>query len=211
MKTYLSIDCDYFAPIKSASARIQAERLIRVLEMLDLPVFVTLGHDLHAIDVNQFKVQKIINVDVHCDCDCDTEYGNRMKTFLEQRRKTSLTKKLCEYSARWETLHEANWVHFCNLVGSTPRVEHWRPLYDHRCREVYSEKTVWLVSGEAGYKNRVVTPKNLCRAIEKIKNDIVAVGLAISPFWCETLSAQMGCKGWTADFLEVLIDREVAS
>ena len=47
MRTYLSIDCDYFAvESNKVSVGTSAKRLRDVLDYLNKPVFITAGHDL---------------------------------------------------------------------------------------------------------------------------------------------------------------------
>ena len=66
------------------------------------------------------------------------------------------------------------------LHGDKPSIEHWRPRR-------YTSDINWsydwlsLSSGVAAYKNRVIKPRKLFDQIKMIQNDIVAVGVAISP------------------------------
>ena len=212
MKTYLSIDCDYFAfsnvienrkkivpsPVK------QAEYLISVLELLNKPVYVTLGHDLHAVDVNRYGVERVINVDTHCDCYEEAE--DKIIRFWNNREEKSFVDNICDYSNECELLAENNWIHFCRLEGKNPRIEHWKPHWNNYYAENYHNSKIWLVTGEARYKTKTVYPSCLYKKLELIKDDIVAVGIATSPDWCEFLTSGFGQVSgiWNRVFFGVL-------
>ena len=205
MKTYLSIDCDYFATDNRTPAKTQAERLIQVLTLLNLPVYVTLGHDLHAIDINRLRVAKIVNVDTHSDCSEFNSYN------LEKFRDIKVNKKwrhiLHLYSAK-EPLNEGNWIHFCRLVGTQPTVEHWRPSWNGHYLDRYCDNAVYTIAGAANYKTKSIPPPKLFNSINRIKADIVGVGLAISPFWCKALVGAVHLN-WFDDFFGTLTDHGV--
>ena len=198
MRTYLSIDCDYFADVNTHGA-VSAQYLIDVLKMLDKPVYITLGHDLHAFDVSHRNVEKLINVDMHCDCDEQESY--RMPKFWDGRPATGLLQTLHDYSKK-EALSECDWIHFCKLTGKTPRVEHWQPRDGNYHSNCYHNKSINLVTGVASFKTKVIPPSKLLGQVKRIKGDIVGVGLAISPFWCYDVSHPSA--SWIPNFFETL-------
>ena len=200
-RIYLSIDCDYFAE-DSASGSVNARRLLNVLDIIDKPVYVTMGHDLHAFDVTRHRVNKLINVDFHSDCytSCQLE----MDRVLHDSPKLPYAQLLQNVSMRFP-LAEYNWPYFCHLVGKTPCVEHWRPhdnIYYNDLRNADEDNTepVRLISKPVEYKNRIVDPKHLAKVVKAIKQNIVAVGVAISPNWCERYAG----FDWSKEFFGVL-------
>jgi len=179
MRTYISIDCDYFT-YGNKSPIVQAKRLLHILEILDKPVYVTLGHDLHAFDVNRHKVERLINIDAHCDCYFGVN-EQLMELFIYSLESFQQVKDL-------QLLCESNWTHFCRLIGNTksetqnPCIEHWHPD-DINDNDIYTEEQAYCLGGAVDYENRDIEDKDLCKQIKRVK-DVIAVGVAISPFWC---------------------------
>jgi hypothetical protein len=207
MKTYLSIDCDYFA-VEEVSGKISAKRLLDILDLINKPIFVTLGHDLHAFDVNRHKVERVINVDYHSDFQPYNE--NHMIELLEKYPDMQPYQLLETHSTQPSTrecrLTEYNWVNFCVLHGKRPLYEHWRP--NPGVGETFDCNEFTLANGAAKYKHKHIEPRALLKQLSKIKNDIVAVGIAISPSWCDTaIDVRHDTEGptWAMDFFNTLM------
>ena len=205
MQTYLSIDCDYFScshekPSKSAKV------LADILNILQLPVYVTVGHDLHAFDVNRHKISRIINIDHHCDC--HEHISEQTERFLRKhgtsRPLLARLKQLCEQALYFDHLNEGNWIHYCSLHGTKPRVEHWHQTLNPGYIDKYCYDSISLVSGSASYYTCQVEQNDLIQLIAKMKNDIVAVGVAISPEWCEHISYHKWGYDWSMEFFDTL-------
>jgi len=184
MRTYLSIDCDYFAS-EEVSGEVSVQRLKDILQLLkNKPIYITLGHDLHVFDVNRHKVSRVINVDFHADCYSDI--SGEMEDLVEFYPEMSPGELLFEFSIE-ESLYEGNWLHYCMLKGKQTSIEHWKPRKFAERRLDYM-KEVHLVSGVAKHESKIVMPTDLLGQIKAIQKDIVAVGIATSPDWCENVS-----------------------
>jgi len=191
MRTYISIDCDYFT-YGNKSPIIQAKRLLHILEILDKPVYVTLGHDLHAFDVNRHRIERLINIDAHCDCyfSVNEQLMELYVYSLESFQQMEDLQSICE----------SNWTHFCRLVGDDPCIEHWHPE-DIYHNDTYTEEQAYCLRGPVDYYNRDIVGSDLCKRIKRIK-DVVAVGVALSPFWCAH-NTQRTCN-WNELFFDIL-------
>jgi|GEM_PF-5552574 len=205
MQTYLSIDCDYFSVSREQPSK-SAKILVDILNILQLPVYVTVGHDLHAFDVNRHKASRIINIDHHCDC--NENVSEQTERFL-RKHGTSLPllarlTQLCEQSSYFDHLNEGNWIHYCSLHGTKQRVEHWYQTLNPGYVDKYYNDFISLVNGSASHYTCQVEQHDLIHLIAKRKNDIVAVGVAISPHWCEHLSYHEWGYDWGMEFFDTL-------
>ena len=78
------------------------------------------------------------------------------------------------------------------LKGKQTSIEYWKPRKFAE-RSLDYKKEVQLVSGAAKFESKVVMPVNLLDRIKVIQKDIVAVGIATSPDWCDNVS---NCERW---------------
>ena len=185
IRTYLSIDCDYFVHQDTYTPVETAEFLAKILKSFNLPIYVTLGHDLHAFDVNRHRVNKIINIDEHCDVQCThgKEYYSEIRGHKRLLRNTPNPLKMLDLLVEHGLgLDEWNWIHWCVLSNNSPKIEHWRPCHSADC--IYSRRIISTLSGYVPYRNRVVNIQHLEKRIDVIRHEVVAIGLAISPDWC---------------------------
>ena len=204
MRTYLSIDCDYFS-VSDKEPKESALVLLDILNILQLPVYVTVGHDLHPFDVNRHKVSRIINVDHHSDCHFSasqeiewlwgTQQSSPLHVWLDAFR---------EQTDSVDYLSEANWTHYCLLHGKNQKVEHWHQTPDKRVPETYKDESLFLIGGKAAYHSLNIKQGDLVRRITDMKKDIVAVGIAISPSWCERYTDKLWGSMWGMEFFDTL-------
>ena len=195
-RTYLSIDLDYFAYDHSTVGLIvkkQVNAAIRCLKAMlrhvKKPIYLTLGHDLHCFDVARYGVNKIINIDQHSDCLDRISF----RTQLCNPRPVPTLKRMAAMSCSQPCgpIHESTWIHFCPLYGDSPRVEHWYPerlskVHGIRAVPGYSDfkSIVTLFGTETIYNKQPTVLSDLPGRIKEVASEIVAVGIAVSPSWC---------------------------
>lgn len=179
MKTYLSIDIDYFnaelinKPYRRhKSAEKELLSFFKQIQGLSVPVLLTVNHDEILPDVNKFKCEKLVNVDYHSDLADLVERG----------------KKLVDPSGRECPLNEGTWVNFVNTRKSgifewrypTP----WAYSRMGRCEEIL-RKNFFTKEG-LKYHNWANTPIAVKGMDTLNLEEVGAIGICLSPGWVDT-------------------------
>jgi hypothetical protein len=201
MNTYLSIDCDYFAH-EAIPGEKSAQRLKDILTALDKPLFITHGHEHHAFDVNRYNINRLINVDYHADCYESTI--DAMEPILKEQSSLS-GEALFEYCTGQIRLAEWNWINYCMLCGKRPVIEHWRPARQ-KLEPLKIRKTVPLIHGKAKFVQKHVSSEMLLDTLMPMKDEIAAIGIAVSAQWCDRIAGGKRDDGaWALDFCEAML------
>lgn len=179
MKTYLSIDLDYFnselvnKPYRRPKV-VEAELLqfFKKIKKLKVPVLVVVNHDELLVDVNKKVYDKIVNVDYHSDLADLTEEGK----FIFNPDGTDAE------------LNEGTWVNFANNRKSG--IFEWRYPTSWsfhrmgRCEEVL-RKNFFTKEG-LKYHNWASVPVTT-KGLDTLDfNEVEAIGICMSPGWVDT-------------------------
>lgn len=169
MKTYLSIDIDYFNEENPLERRMHS--FFNQVKNLNIPGILVVDHDELVPHVDSFDWDKLVNVDYHSDIS-DILYSKEKGYY-------------CNKTEKKEECNEGTWVNF--VRGKDGHYE-WRYpnkqafSYWGRCESTPSEYP-FFEPGNRCYHSW----ENDIRAVHGLRgldlNDVVAFGVCLSPGW----------------------------
>lgn len=169
MKTYLTVDLDYWANKYEPSTRgseIQAKTFFYKIKNLNKPIFVCEYHDEVLKDLNKRKVDKIINVDFHSDIAYED---------------------VINYPDP-KSLNEGVWANFYKYRKNSIFEWHY-PSLQTCFREGWGRCEWWPDSDVGPFQKKRMGYKKVFRRQGLngiISNDIVGIGVCYSPNWCDS-------------------------
>jgi len=167
LKTYLSIDLDYWAnKYEKQLSQVNARNFLQKVKSLKKPIFLCSSHEEILSHLNKYKVDKVINVDFHSD----VVYEDRIN-----------------YDDPKE-LNEGTWANYYKYRKSS--IFEWRYPNVELCFRQGWGRCEWLwpdheigkfEKRRMGYK-KIIRGQGTCGIIS---NDIVGIGVSKSPEWCD--------------------------
>lgn len=185
MKTYLSIDVDYFAHHFNAT---EMRKFFNRVLQINAPTYVVVNHQHLVNHVDQFDYDKLVNLDFHSDLTDAIDFNGIPYDY-------TLGQKNAKTNYWPEEFECGTWVNFCKRRNMAEFVWHYPHEicfeYDGQClSSMYEDYSInrkfiakfWREGSCNNFHNWVsATRKKGYSSI--FSDEIVGIGIALSPDW----------------------------
>jgi hypothetical protein len=170
MKTYLSVDVDYWRFFDEPKYRSEMGTFFQKIVNKKVPIFIVRDHEELLPEVNKLIFNKLINVDYHSDI---TAYIDKNDLLWEYENPTFPAELNC-----------GTWVNFVDerILGEFLWLYPYTSCIDHReegrCEDI---EGFWDKSKSSFHNWNCIKHKKGLSSIRWV--DIISVGVALSPEW----------------------------
>jgi len=185
MKSYLSIDVDYFAHHFNA---IEMRKFFNRVLKIDAPTLIVVNHQHLVNHVDQFNYERLINLDFHSDLTDAIDFNGVPYDY-------SLGNGNTKHEYWPEEFECGTWVNFCKLRNNAEFVWH----YPHEVCYEYDGQCLSSMYTDYSYDRKFIAKfwregcnnnfHNWASAKRKrgyssmFADDFVGIGIALSPDW----------------------------